>query len=127
MKLAASFVALLLAASIAAASLYFYPNTKKPALSLREACDIAEAMLKVRGDENRYHITEVNLYGDEKQSGGGGWNLRHYDSLSNVVNASVLFPETNCSLHYYPHDYSTKGGDREYKFHRSGTIVKPIP
>ena len=114
----------LLVPSIAFASIYSYPNKKRPAVSLKEACLIAEAMLRAHGDEERYFITEVTLCGDKEQSGWGAWNLWHYDKRGNQVNAYIPFPTGRCGLHYYPHNHRTKGGAREVEFERSGITVK---
>jgi hypothetical protein len=117
---------LLLLPSIAFGSIYSYPDTKRPAISLRDACLIAEAMLREHGNEGRYSITEVVLCGEKAQSGWGAWNLWHYDKRGNRVNAYIPFPKGRCSLSYYPREHRTKGGEREAKFQRDGLTVKPL-
>jgi hypothetical protein len=110
--------------TIAFASLYSYPNKKRPAVSLKEACLIAEAMLRTQGDEGRYFTTEVTLCGDKQQSGWGAWNLWHYDKRGNQVNAYIPFPTGSPGLSYYPRDHRTKGGEREIEFERDGLRVR---
>jgi hypothetical protein len=104
------------ASSVCQASLYSYPEKKRPAISLIEACQIAQKMLKTQKDDKRYFITEVNLLGDKEQSGWGAWNLWHYDAKGNKVNVYIPFPTGKPSLNYYPYNYSTKGGEREVEF-----------
>jgi hypothetical protein len=116
---------LLVVPGVTFASIYSYPNTKRPAVSLKEACLIAEAMLRSRGDEGRYFITEVTLCGDKEQSGWGAWNLWHYDKRGNQVNAYIPFPTGRCGLNYYPRDHRTKGREREIEFQRNGLTVIP--
>src|SRR5688572_6501939 len=109
-------VLLFLTPAIALGSLYSYPSSKRPAVSLREACLIAEAMLRAQGDEGRYFITEVTLCGDKQQSGWGAWNLWHYDKHGNHVNAYIPFPTGKPGLSYYPRDKRAKGREREVEF-----------
>jgi len=116
----------LLVPSIAFGSIYSYPDTKRPAITLKEACVIAEAMLRAHGDERRYFITDVTLCGDKEQSGWGAWNLRHYDKLGNQVNAYAPLATGRCGLAYYPRDRRTKGGEREVEFLRKGLTVRPV-
>src|SRR4030095_5108419 len=123
MKLAALLFPFFCASSIAFASLYAYPNNKKPAVSLIEACEMAATMLKSQGDEGRYHIVGARLLGDESQSGDGAWTIYFYDTDGNQVWAHIPLRDQFCALHYYPHDYDKKGGDREVEFARAGTKV----
>ncbi len=116
MKASLVFVAIWLLPLFTQASLFDYPLNKRPEISLLEACQIAQRMLKTQGDDERYYIIEVSLFGDREQSGEGAWNLSHSDAKGNTVNAFIPFPSGKPSLHYYPHDYSTNGGDREIKF-----------
>ena len=116
MKTFALTLLLFLAGSVAYASLYSYPENKRPAITLEDACKIAKRLLKTQGDQDRYYVIEGSLFGDEKQTGWGAWSLLHYDSKGNTVNVYIPFPTGKASLHYYPHDYDKKGGDREINF-----------
>src|ERR1041385_6402192 len=123
MKLTLSIAALVLTSAITFAALYEYPHNKKPAVSLPEACDIATAMVKSQRDEKRYHYTGAYLMGDGSESGDGYWNIYLFDTDENQIEARIPLQESVCSLHYFPHDYSTNGGDRAIDFSRNGTKV----
>jgi hypothetical protein len=116
MKTILSTLFLFLVFSAAHGSLYSYPEDKRPTISLEEACKIATRMLKTQGDQDRYYVIEVILLGDEKGTGVGAWNLMHYDRKGNRVQAYIPFPKGKPALHYYPHDYDKRGGDREVEF-----------
>lgn len=106
------------------ASLYAYPKTKKPAVSLAQACTMAATMLKFQGEEARYHVYRTSLLGDEEQTGDGMWTLHCSDGDGNEVWAHIALRGSSCSLAYYPHDYEKKGGvRREVEFERDGANV----
>ena len=42
-------------------SLYSYPENKRPAVTLAEACKIAAHLLGTQGDEKRFYVTSVSL------------------------------------------------------------------
>lgn len=124
MRLAALFLALVMTTVIASASTYGYPTNIKPAVSLLEACNMAAAMLKAQGDVERFHSYSADLLGDEKGAGDGAWTIRFSDADGNKVWAHIPLHGKSCSLAYYAHDYSTKGGERrEIKFVREGAQV----
>jgi hypothetical protein len=108
-------------------SLSAYPEKKKPAVSLIEACQLGHAMLETQGDSKKYHIIAARLYGDEKQSGDGGWTIYFYDKRGNQAWAFVPLRNNFCRLSYYPHDRDKRGGDRRVSFSRSGTRVFAAP
>jgi hypothetical protein len=110
--------------AIALGSLYSFPNNKRPAVPLKDACLIADAMLRSQGDDGRYFITEVTLCGDKQQSGWGAWNLWHYDKHGNQVNAYIPFPTGKSSLSYYPRGKRIKGREREVEFERDGMKIR---
>ncbi len=103
--------------------LYSYPIDKKPAVSLAQACSIAETLLKTRGDGKKYYITRVSLYGSKEQDGWGAWNLFHFDEKGNKINVYIPFPTGDVGLHYYPHDYSTNGGGEEIDFEKTAAQI----
>jgi hypothetical protein len=105
------------------ASLYEYPEKKKPEISLSEAISITDAMLKAKGHDQKYHIVRASLLGDEKQTGDGAWTLYLFDSDGNQVWAHIQLRKPTCSLHYYPYDYSKKGGGLEVDFERAGLKI----
>jgi hypothetical protein len=127
MKTPAVLAVLALASSWANASLYEYPERKRPSISLSEAVSLTEAMLKARGESKKYHMVRAGLLGDAKQSGDGAWTLYLFDVQGNQVWAHIQLRTPDCSLHYYPHDYSKRGGGREVDFRRDGMkIIGPI-
>jgi hypothetical protein len=110
--------------SSANADTYGYPDKKRPAVSLDQACKIAQIMLSSKNDEKRFYITEVSLLGNDKQDGSGGWNLWHYDEKGNKVNAHISFPTGVCTLYYYPHDRMKNGGDKKIVFDTATNLLK---
>jgi hypothetical protein len=114
---------LVFAALPARGTLYMYPNDKRPAVSLAEACIIAKHLLKTRGDEKRFYITGASLLGSKEQDGWGAWNLMHYDKDGNHVNVYIQFPSGHVGLHYYPHDYDKNGGDQDVKFDKTAKQI----
>jgi len=100
-------------------SLYAYPKNKRPAVTLAEACEIAARLLETQGDEKQFYVTRVSLFGSKEQDGSGAWNLQHDDKDGNSVNVYIPFPTGNVGLHYYPHDYSKNGGDKEVDFNKT--------
>ena len=80
-------------------------------------------MLVSRGDNKRFYVTGVSLFGNAKQDGWGAWNLSYYDKDRNHVNAHIPFPTGRCNLHYYPHDYQKNGGDKEVDFDSAAKLL----
>ena len=88
------------------ANTYRFPKKIRPALSLKEACEIANKMLKTQGDEKQYFILSVTLNGNKEQDGWGAWNIWYYDLEGNEINAYIPFPTGEPGLHYYIYDKS---------------------
>ena len=112
-----------ISATSALGSMYSYPDNKRPAVTLADACKIATYLLSTQGDEKRFYVTSVSLYGSKEQDGWGAWNLYHHDKDGNKVNVFIQFPTGKVGLHYYPHDYSKNEGDRKVAFDKSALQI----
>jgi hypothetical protein len=123
MKILYVLLVFMLAVAPTRASLYGYPEIKKPEISLADAIVITQAMLKTKGHDQKYHIVRAGLLGDEMQTGDGAWTLYLFDADGNEVWAHIQLRQRSCSLNYYPNDYSKNGGGREVYFERDGLKV----
>ncbi len=101
------------------ASLYEYPQNKRPEVSLSEAIEVTNDMLKARDHEQKYHIVGASLLGDKDQSGGGAWTLFLSDTEGNQVWAHIQLKSAYCSLTYYPRDQSEEDISTSIEFDRN--------
>lgn len=97
-------LALFLLNGNAAASLYGYPEGARPDVSLAEATEISETLVGKLVEGKGYYIYDVSLYGDEKQSGAGTWNLMFRNARGDMVQVAVYFPEDFCIVIAIPKD-----------------------
>lgn len=115
MKLVAILLCALMPISSAFGSLYIYPEGKRPAVSLRQACGIAETILAKLGIEKDYYVLDVVIAGDKGQTGAGAWNLGYRNAQGATIKVVVYFPEDLCILMMHPKvgEHSEKGYTRD--------------
>lgn len=83
---------MVLACPFAHADTYVYPEEKQPAISLQEACRIAEKIIDKVGLTGCYALNAY-LLGDEQQSGAGAWNLTYGNVKGQEILVGVMFPK----------------------------------
>ena len=81
--------------------LYHYPKAIEPKVSLRKACEIAEAIFEGQKIEG-YYLLETKLYGNKAQDGGGAWNLIYWNANGDRVHVSIHLREDFCYLERLP-------------------------
>jgi hypothetical protein len=96
-------------------SLYSYPEDKRPAVSLKEACTIAETILGKLGLEKGAYVFGVTIMGDEGQTGAGTWTLDYRNAQGDKIRIGIPFPEDFCFVMLSPKagGYSEKGYTRD--------------
>ncbi len=109
------FICIVIFCPIARANLYFYPENKRPAVSLKDACAIGEVILGKLGLEKDAYVYGVTIFGDEGQTGAGAWNLDYRNEQGDKIRISISFPEDYCYVMLTPKagGYSEKGFTRE--------------
>jgi hypothetical protein len=99
-------------------SVYQYPQDKRPAVSLKEACAISETILAKLGLGKDYYIFNVVIHGDESQSGAGAWTLMYRNTQGDQVQIGIYLTEDFCVVMTIP----KSGKSTENGYTRDGNI-----
>jgi hypothetical protein len=115
MRTLIAIVCMLLSCSVTQGSLYDYPEDKRPAVSLNEACTIGKTVLERLGLEKDAYVYEVTILGDEGQTGAGAWTLHYRNPQGDKIQISIYFPEDFCivTLTSKAGEHSEKGYTRD--------------
>ncbi len=119
MNIHAAVICFLLSASLAFGSLYSYPENKRPAVSLKEACVISETILRKLALED-YYVLNVTILGDEGQTGDGAWTLMYRNVRGDQIQISIYLIEDFCVTTTIP----KKGKSVEGGYTRDGNVSK---
>lgn len=98
-------------------SLFQYPEDKRPAVSLQEACVISETIFAKLGLGKDYFVFQVLIYGDEEQTGDGAWNLTYRNTKGDQIHVALYLTEDFCIVRTIPKAGKstaigyTRGGD----------------
>lgn len=106
------------------ADIYSPVITKRPAVTLDQACKIAHVMLASKNDEKRFYITNVSLIESKnKQDKSRCWSVWHNDKDGNMVDAQIVFPTGICKLYYYPVDREKNKEDKTVNFDTAANLL----
>ena len=119
---------LLFATTQGRASLYSYPEGKKPALPLEDAMEVCKTFMK-KDIFKGFYITGVSANGSKEQDSSGTWNfVFHKEGEQKEIMLSIFFPGDECVIQFgnFPELEAKSAADIIQVYTRDGNR-KPEP